>query len=276
MKSPLRSALFLFAPLAVLALTARPAEAAAPLNLVTTTSTQDSGLLDKLVPAAEKALGVHIRVIAVGSGEALELAERGEADVLVAHSPAAEEKVVAAGHLVERSPLMWNRFVIVGPATDAAKLSGLTDPADAFRRIRASGAAFISRGDESGTHKKEQELWKAAQLEPKDAHVIATGQGQGETLQVANQRAAYTLCDSATWAKMKPAGLVVLVDARGKKTSPTVPSLANPYHVMRENEVKHPATNVEAAKRFLTWIKGPDAATIMSAGGFTLGEPPTN
>jgi tungstate transport system substrate-binding protein len=216
---------------------------------------------------------MHIKVIAVGSGEALKFAERGEADVLVAHSPAAEEKVVAAGHLVGRVPLMWNRFVIVGPTNDPAKISSATDPREAFKLIRSSGAPFVSRGDESGTHKKEQEIWKAAGLEPKDAHVITTGQGQGETLLIASQRSAYALCDSSTWAKMKLAGLVALVDTQGKNT-PGAPSLTNPYHIMRENEAKHPSTNVEGAKRFVTWMLGPEASAIISGSGFGLGEPP--
>ncbi len=211
------------------------AQGSANLKVITTTSTQDSGLLDQLVPAAEKALGIHIKVIALGSGEALKFAERGEADVLIAHSPAAEEKVVAAGHLVDRTPLMWNRFIVAGPASDPAKISGVSDPAEAFKRIRATGATFVSRADESGTHQKEQEIWKAAGLEPKAPHVAETGQGQGETLLVASQRVAYTLCDSSTWATMNPSGLVILVDAQGKKT-PGKPSLVNPYHVMRENE----------------------------------------
>jgi tungstate transport system substrate-binding protein len=153
--------------------------------------------------------------------------------------------------------------------------SAISDPAEAFKKIRAAGAMFVSRGDESGTHKKEQEIWKAAGLEPKDSHVVATGQGQGETVLVASQRAAYALCDSSTWTKMKPSGLVILVDAQGKKT-PGGPSLANPYHVMRENEAMHPAANAEAAKRFLAWIKGSEAAQIITSSGFNLGEPPAN
>jgi len=264
-------AVFLFAALALAG--CKSAKAPPTLNLVTTTSTQDSGLLDQLVPAAEKSLGLHVKVIAVGSGEALKFAERGEADVLLAHSPSAEEKVVAAGHLVDRTPLMWNRFIVVGPETDPAKISGLSDPVEAFKRIHAAGATFVSRGDESGTHRKEQEIWKATGLELKDPHVVATGQGQGETLLVASQRTAYALCDSSTWAKMKPTGLVILVDARGKKL-PGGPSLTNPYHVMRENEATHPSTNTEAAKRFLAWIKGPEAARVITSSGFSLGEPP--
>lgn len=255
-----------------LAVACKPAARTLTLNLVTTTTTQDSGLLDHLVPAAEKALNLHVRTIAVGSGEALKYAERGEADVLLAHSPAAEEKVVAEGHLVERTPLMWNRFFIVGPPSDPAGIKDVEDPAEAFRRIRAVGATFVSRGDESGTHKKEQEIWKAAGLSPSAPQVLSTGQGQGETLLVAGEKGAYALCDSSTWEKMKPSRLAVLVDPAGKGTAKG-PSLANPYHVMRENEARH-STNSEAAKRFLVWIHGPEAAEIIRASGFRLGEPP--
>jgi tungstate transport system substrate-binding protein len=270
----------------------RRSSGAPTLNLITTTSTQDSGLLDRLVPAAERSLGLHIRVIAVGSGEAIKLAERGEADVLMAHSPAAEEKSVAGGHLVDRVPLMWNQFVIVGPVQDPAKIAGLADPAEAFRRIRAVGATFVSRGDDSGTHKKELEIARVAGLDPRDpkAHIVSTGQGQGETLMVANERAAYALCDSATWANMQPklrsktqsatdpGGLAVLVAGTGAPGAvgqpPPIRTLVNPYHVMRASETLHPGVNVAGAKRFLSWVRGPEAAPIITAAGFTLGVPP--
>lgn len=250
----------------------RPGAKVETLNLVTTTTTQDSGLLDRLVPAAEKALHVHVRAIAVGSGEALRYAERGEADVLLAHSPAAEEQVVAAGHLVDRSPLMWNRFFIVGPPADPAHLAGVADPVEAFRRLRAAGAPFASRGDESGTHRKEQELWKAAGLPPSAPHVLSTGQGQGETLLVAAEKGAYALCDSSTWAKLHPARLAVLVDPAGNGGGT---ALANPYHVMRANEARHP-TNAAAAKRFLEWVHGREAEAILRQSGFLPGAPPAS
>ena len=250
------------------------------LNLVTTTTTQDSGLLDRLVPAAARSLGLHIRVIAVGSGEALKLAERGEADVVMAHSPAAEEKSVAAGHLVDRVPLMWNQFLIVGPEHDPAKIAGVGDPAEAFRRIRAAGATFVSRGDESGTHRKEQEIARAAGLDPKAwaASLVSTGQGQGETVLVASQRAGYALCDTSTWAKVHPTGLAVLVAAAAPSSGGgavrPIPMLVNPYHVMRANQAVHPGVNVDGAKRFIAWVTGPDAAPIITAAGFTVGTPP--
>ena len=248
---------------------------ATSITLVTTTSTQDSGLLDRLVPAAERALGLRVKVIAVGSGEALALAARGEADVVIAHAPAAEEAAVAAGDLVERAPLMWNRFVLVGPPADPAKIAGLGDPLEALRRIRRAGAPFVSRGDESGTHKKELELWEAAGLAPKDPHVVEAGQGQAETLFIAGQRAAYALCDSSTWANVAPRGLAVLLDTHGRRVA-GAPSLANPYHLMRENEARHPSTNASAARRFVEWAGGPAAAPIISASGFALGAPPVD
>jgi tungstate transport system substrate-binding protein len=264
----------LFSILAALmsgACTRKPA-AAPTLNLVTTTTTQDSGLLDRLVPAAGRALGLRIRVIAVGSGEALKLAERGEADVVMAHSPAAEEKSVAAGHLVDRVPLMWNQFLIVGPPQDPAKILGLADPGEAFRRIRAASATFISRGDESGTHRKEQDIAHAAGLDPRawTASIVSTGQGQAETVLVASQRRAYALCDSSTWMKLqtttRPSGLVVLVS--------NTAALVNPYHVMRANPAVHPGVNVDGAKRFIAWVTGPEAAPIIKSVGFMLGAPP--
>jgi tungstate transport system substrate-binding protein len=263
---------------------ARKTGGGSTLNLVTTTTTQDSGLLDGLVPAAARALGLHIRVLAVGSGEALKLAERGEADVVMAHSPAAEEKSVAAGHLVDRVPLMWNQFLIVGPPQDPAKIAGLTDPGEAFRRIRAARATFVSRGDESGTHRKEQDIARAAGLDPHawTASLVSTGQGQGETVLVASQRAAYALCDTSTWAKLhttiRPSELAVLVAssaAPGDAGPPRpIPSLVNPYHVMRANEAVHPGVNVDGAKRFIAWVTGREAAPIITAAGFTLGTPP--
>lgn len=268
-----RSVLTAFGLFLSLALACRPSNTK-PLLVVSTTSTQDSGLFDRLVPAAEKAIGRKITIVAVGSGEALAHAERGDADVVIAHSPAAEEKVVAEGHLIDRMPLMFNRFILCGPDADPAKTREAGgDLVEAMKRIRASGAMFVSRGDQSGTHKKEQELWKAAGLPDKDGHVLSTGQGQGETVQVAAQRSAYVLCDSATWGKLHTAGLVVLLDTNGKRIGPV--SLTNPYHVMRENPAKHPDTHAADAKRFVEWVTGPEAAAILSSGGlFTVGEPP--
>jgi tungstate transport system substrate-binding protein len=246
------------------------------LTLVTTTTTQDSGLLDRLVPAAEKGLGMSIRVIAVGSGEALAMAERGEADVVLCHSPAAEEQTVAKGDVVGRVPLMWNRFLVVGPTGDPAKVAGASgDPVEAFRRIREAKAVFVSRGDQSGTHKKEQAIWAAAGLYPDAAHVKQTGQGQGETLQIADQLGAYALADSSTWTRIAPRlpHLAALLDDGGHDAE-TI-SLVNPYHVMIENPEKHPAARSDAARALVEWLQGPEARAIITSGGlFSAGSPP--
>ena len=251
-------------------------DASHTLLLVTTTTTQDSGLLDRLVPAAEKRLDMQIKTIAAGSGEALAMASRGEADVVLSHSPDAEQKVVDAGDLIERKPLMYNRFLIVGPKDDPAKVAGAGgDPVEAFRRIRASGVTFVSRGDQSGTHKKEQSIWAATGLAPVDEHVRATGQGQGETLQMADQLGAYALADTSTWGKMSLPHLAVLLDPAGKPAPPGDISLMNPYHVMVENPEKHPDAHVAAARAFEEWLFTPEAAAIITSGGsFSLGSPP--
>ena len=257
---------------ALLALSCKPSRESRPLLLVSTTSTQDSGLFERLQPAAEKAIGRKIAIVAVGSGEALAHAERGDADVVIAHSPAAEEKVVAEGHLIDRAPLMWNRFLLLGPKEDPAKVKDATDVLDAMRRIRTSGALFVSRGDESGTHRKEQALWKAASLPEKDPRVLVTGQGQGETIVVAAQKGAYVLCDSSTWAKQSSTSHLLVVFDPGPGGPVT---MINPYHVMRENPAMHPGTDGEATKKFVEWLEGPEARAILSSGGlFTAGSPP--
>lgn len=235
-------------------------------------------MLDRLVPAAEKDLGFPIHVIALGSGEALAHAERGDADVLITHSPAAEEKVVKEGHLVDRAALMWNRFFIVGPPADPAKVAETHgDTVEAFKRIRASGSLFVSRGDESGTHVKEKALWQAAGLPAADPHVLSTGQGQAETVLVAAQKKAYALVDSSTWRTLHATGLVVLLDpAKDPPPHGAAVTLVNPYHVMRENPAAHPETLAAQSKAFYDWVTGPRAAAILSSGGlFLLGSPPS-
>jgi tungstate transport system substrate-binding protein len=265
----------------LLALLAAGCHKPAPVELllVTTTSTQDSGLLDRLDPPAEKALGVHVKVIAVGSGEALKMAQAGNADVVLAHAPAAEEAVVASGDVVDRRPLMWNRFLLVGPAADPANAAGAAgDAVEAFRRIRAAKATFVSRGDQSGTDKKEKEAWKAAGLPPEDPSVKSTGQGMGETLSIAAQLGGYTLVDSSTWTHLHPPGLAALLDpATTPPPKGAAVTLLNPYHVMVVNPAKHPSTHAAAAHAFEEWLFSPQAAAIIGSGGlFGLGEPPAS
>jgi len=194
--SRVRSAPMRWALLAALFLTMLPAPATAqrsPVILSTTTSTQDSGLLDVLVPLFEQKTGYAVKTIAVGTGQALALAARGEADVVLAHAPALEKKYVADGKMLDRRLVMYNDFVIIGPAADPAKIKGMTKVADAMKAIAAAGARFVARGDNSGTHALERALWKLAGVVPQGAWYIEAGQGMGATLGIADDRKAYTL-----------------------------------------------------------------------------------
>jgi tungstate transport system substrate-binding protein len=221
--------------------------AAESLILATTTSTQDSGLLDLLVPAFQAKTRIKVKTIAVGSGEALAMGRRGDADVLLVHAPAAEEAFMSEGHGVERLAVMHNDFVVVGPATDPAGVKGL-DAVEAFRKIAVAKAPFASRGDQSGTHKKELDLWKKAGAEPAGQDwYVSTGQGMGETAQIAAEKQAYTLIDRGTCLAMgSRLGLPVLCE--GAK------DLVNPYHVIVVSPDKHPKVHVRAARRFAEWI----------------------
>jgi tungstate transport system substrate-binding protein len=167
--------------------------------LATTTSTQDSGLLDDLVPKFEGESGCSVKTIAVGSGEALELGEKGNADVLLVHSPKAEQEYMDGGHGLSRKAVMYNDFIVVGPKDDPAKIKGADSVAEAFTRIAKAEAPFASRADESGTNAKELSIWEAAGIEPKGSWYIETGQGMGETLTIASQKQAYTLSDRGTY-----------------------------------------------------------------------------
>jgi tungstate transport system substrate-binding protein len=211
--------------------------------LATTTSTRDSGLLDELLPRFEKPSGCSVKTLAVGSGEAIELGERGDADVLLVHSPAAEEKFMQGGHGVSRTPVMHNDFVLVGPPLDPAQTRGAADAPEALRRIAAAEATFASRGDDSGTHAMELGLWEAAGTKPGGSWYVETGQGMGETLTIASQKRAYTLSDRGTFLATKNLDSELLLEG-GKE-------LLNPYHaiVVRGGEV-----NGACARAFSTWI----------------------
>lgn len=214
------------------------------LILATTTSTRDSGLLDVLIPAFERDSGTKVKTLAVGSGEALELGERGEADVLLVHSPAAEEELMATGKAGERRLVMHNEFVIVGPAEDPAGIAG-KPVADAFRAIADAEARFASRGDDSGTHKAELGFWENAGVEPVGDWYSQTGQGMGATLRVADERSAYTLADRGTYLA-QPGELKVLVGGG--------PELLNVYHVIDMTEKAGDRVNVGGARSFSDWI----------------------
>ncbi|MGI5864168.1 MAG: substrate-binding domain-containing protein [Myxococcales bacterium] len=234
--------------------------------LATTTSFQDSGLLDELVTRFRAAGGPPIKAIAVGTGEALAMGERGDADVLVVHAPEAEEAFVAAGHGVNRRALWHNDFVLVGPPSDPAGLRGLKTASEALGKLAAAKAGFASRGDNSGTHKKEKALLKLAGLDPWEGH-LSVGQGMGETLRIASEKALYTLTDRGTWLKLRSTlSLELLVEGD--------PPLNNPYHVIEVNPARHPKANHEGARRFADFLVCPEVqAFVASFGKEKLGQP---
>ena len=211
--------------------------------LATTTSTQDSGLLDELVPGFEAESGCSVKTVAVGSGEALELGEKGDADALLVHSPEAEQEYMDGGHGASREAVMHNDFIVVGPADDPAGINGAGSAAEAFARVAEAEAPFASRADESGTHTKELSLWEAAGIEPRGSWYIETGQGMGETLTIAGQKKAYTLSDRGTFLATDNLDLELLVDG-GE-------DLLNPYHVI---VVEADGVNRGCAQEFSDWI----------------------
>ena len=229
--------------------TVMPAHAASKsLILATTTSTQDSGLLDVLIPVFEKESGYFVKTIAVGSGQAMAMGKKGEADVLLVHSPDDEKKFMADGFGTGRRLVMHNDFIIVGPASDPAGIRGAKSSADVFRKISHSGALFLSRGDNSGTHAKEKKLWKAAGLSPEGQKWYQqTGLGMGETLNVAAEKKGYTLTDRGTYlALRKTLGLEILAEGD--------PSLLNVYHVIEVNPARWPKVNSAGARAFADFM----------------------
>jgi tungstate transport system substrate-binding protein len=236
-----------------------PPPAARTLILSTTTSTQDSGLLDVLVPMFEQATGYSVKTISVGTGQALALAARGEADVTLAHAPALEKKYVDAGKMLNRRLVMFNDFVVIGPAEDPARIKGLP-AAEALRRIAVAEARFVSRGDKSGTHLLEQALWKQAGIEPKTPWYIESGQGMGQTLGIANDRRAYTLTDRGTYlAFQKRVDLPILVE----KDRP----LFNIYSVMEVNPANGSRVNAPAGKAFADFVLSPAVQGVIRTFG---------
>jgi tungstate transport system substrate-binding protein len=217
--------------------------------LATTTSTHNSGLLDDLLPPFEEREGIEIQVIPVGTGQALALGERGDADVVLVHAREREDAFVAAGHGVERRDIMWNDFIVAGPRSDPADVRGLRDAAEAFRRIRASRARFVSRGDDSGTHIRELAVWKATGQEPPRGldHYLEAGQGMGRCLTIAGEKRAYVLADRGTFlAYRSRLELEVLVE--GDRL------LRNPYGAMLVNPTRHPHVPAVAARKLLDYL----------------------
>ena len=247
---------------------ARPRPANAEVMIATTTSTVDSGLLDVLQPVFEEQTGYRLTILAQGSGAALKTAERGEADVVLAHSPDAEEQFMAGGHGIRRELVMHSDFIVVGPSKDPAGLRGARDIADAMRRIAAFGASFISRGDNSGTHALERKLWGAANLNPAGSGWYQeSGASMGQTLQIASEKAAYTIADRATYlALTKTIGLDILRENDG--------ALLNVYHVIQVNPAKSARVNAAGAAAFVDFLIAPQTQKrIGEYGADTYGRP---
>jgi len=217
--------------------------------LATTTSTVDTGLLDVLVPEFEKQTGYKVKTISVGTGQALEMGKKGEADVLLVHAPASEKELVDSGVGIDYSLVMHNDFIIVGPENDPAGIKNAATSAEAFAQIASKAAIFVSRGDESGTHKKEMSIWKEAGIDPSGSWYHSTGAGMGQTLQVASEKQGYTLTDRGTYLAQRD-NLKLAVLKEGDK------SLLNIYHVMAVNPEKFDKVNYEGAKAFIDFMVG--------------------
>lgn len=226
-----------------------PAEAEdATLILATTTSTEDSGLLEYLLPEFEEGHNIEVQVIAVGTGQALQLGEDGNADVLLVHARQREEAFMEAGHGVRREDVMYNDFVIIGPPGDPAGIQGTSDATAAFSAIAEADAEFVSRGDDSGTHSKEMAIWEAAALAPEGDWYISAGQGMGAVLTLADELGAYTLSDRATFLTREKAGFDLELMVEGD------PILFNPYGVIVVNPDKSPTIRVDLANTFVDWL----------------------
>ncbi len=256
-----RAAVLALATLSIASLVACSTSTTATTDLIlaSTTSTQDSGLFDVLIPAFTAANPqFKTKVVAVGSGEALTLGEKKDADVLLVHSPVSEMTFMEKGFGINRKPVMYNDFVIVGPSADPARIKGDASAVDAFSKIAKAKATFISRGDASGTNTKEISIWTSATVETKGQNwYLSTGQGMGETLRIAAGKEAYTLIDRATWLTSKGGNpdLVLLVEGDKK--------LFNPYSVIEVTGAK----NAAGAKAFSNWITGPEGQKVIGAFG---------
>lgn len=235
-----------------------------PLVLASTTSTQDSGLFDVLIPEFEKAYPEYeVKVIAVGTGEALKLGETKDADVLLVHAKADEEKFVAVGFGAERLDVMYNDYILVGPSADPANVSGSADAAAAFKRVADSESVFVSRGDDSGTHKKEKKIWDSASVRPVGDWYQEAGQGMGEVLKIASEKQGYTLADRATYLSMKDSLDLVVAFEKSK-------DLLNQYGVITVTD----ATNTEGAEAFADWITSAEGQAVIEQFGVEqFGEP---
>ena len=235
-----------------------PALAQDAIRLSTTTSTENSGLLKYLLPAFEAKTGIKVNVISVGTGKALELGRNGDVDVTLVHARELEDKFVQAGWGVGRRDVMYNDFIVVGPETDPARVGGSKDVVAAFAKIAASGARFISRGDNSGTDLMEKSYWQVAGTKPAGARYVSAGLGMGEVLNMAAEMRAYTLTDRATYGAYKAkTGLDILVEGDRR--------MFNPYGIIAVNPARHPGVNYKGAKRLIEWITSPEGQARIAA-----------
>ena len=236
------------------------------INMSTTTSTENSGLLKVLLPLFKSETGIEVRVIAVGSGKALKLGEGGDVDVVLAHAPEAESIFVAKGFGIDRRAVMYNDFVIIGPKINSLPKIKKNDVSAAFKLIAEKQLSFISRGDESGTHMKENIIWKSIGVTPKGAWYIGAGQGMEAVIMMANEKQAFTLTDRGTWYAMEPKSSLVILFSDD-------PSLFNPYHIMAVNPEKNPHVKAGEVKQFIDWItstKGQSAINNFKVNGKQL------
>lgn len=228
------------------------------IKLSTTTSTENSGLLAYLLPMFEAKANAKVQVISVGTGKALELAKNGDVDVTLVHARSAEDKFVAEGWGVDRRDVMYNDFIVVGPASDPSALKGGRDVIESFRKIAATGAKFVSRGDNSGTDIMEKGYWKQSGTQPAPPRYISAGLGMGEVLNMAAELQAYTLTDRATYgAYQAKTGLAVLVEGD--------PKMFNPYGIIAVNPAKHPGINYKGASQLIEWITSPEGQAKIAA-----------
>jgi tungstate transport system substrate-binding protein len=245
------------------------------ITVASTTSTEQSGLFRHLLPRFEKKTGIQVRVVALGTGQALDVARRGDADVVFVHARSAEEKFIAEGYGVKRLPVMYNDFVLIGPKFDPAKIGGGKDTLDALRGIKAAAAPFVSRGDRSGTHMAELALWKQSGIDimaEKGPWYRDTGQGMGPALNTASSMNAYILADRGTWISFKNRGdLVILVEGDRR--------LFNQYGVILVNPAKHKHVKKDLGQTFIDWIVSPDGQQAIGShkiGGEQLFFPNAN
>jgi len=229
----------------------------ASLKLATTTSTENSGLLEYLLPEFEADTNIKIDVVAVGTGKAIKLGENGDVDVILVHARGAEDKFIANGLGINRCDVMYNDFVIIGAKSDVAKISEAQNAVNVFQKIAISKAEFISRGDDSGTHKKEKKLWKNAEISPTGKWYKEIGQGMGTTINMANELGAYTITDRGTFIAMQnKITLKILFEGDD--------NLFNPYGVIAVNPQKHPNINYKSAMKFIDWITSEKAKKMIN------------